>query len=248
MSGDFIGGIIIGVFVVGVSAVVCPWLAHELIAPFIIEKVGMRDQFLDMAITVGVMLLLSLVLWKLGLTWSNVADSGGLWGILAGLLVVAWAGPERMIFAGFGIVASWLLMYLLNRHEYGSQQGFPLLPFLYIAVFAISFVAISFVDGSTEKVWEEDNFVWALYLPIFLVIALPMVSRGGFIIAEILCALGVLSYGAILYSGLTGSEIVDTTDGVWVWVVLYLMAFPASGTVVAYRAYLYGMDAKPERY
>jgi hypothetical protein len=242
-----IEGIIIGVFVIGVSAVLCPWLAHELIAPFIIDKVGMHDELMDLAITVGVMLLLSVILWKIGLTWGNVADAGGIWGILAGMLVVAWAGSDRVIFTGVGLVASWVLMYLLNRRSGDTVQRFPVIPFLYIAVFTATFIAINVYTGDTESMWEKENYVWVVYMPIFLVVALPMVSKGGFALAEVMCAIGTAAYLYLGYLIWTG-EAPEGMDEDYYIGLAYFLVFTISGFFVAYNSYRYGREVKPERY
>ena len=248
MAGtDFATSIVIGIAVVGISAVLCPWLANEYIAPFILDQAGLDDPLLDMAVTVGVMILLALVLWKLGLTWGNVADSG-LWGVLAGMVVVAWAGPERVIYTGIGLVASWVVTYLLNRHKLGPTHKFPIVPFLYIAIFTASFVAINVLTGDTESMWENEKFIWVVYLPVFLVVALPMVSKGGYILAEIMCCLGTATYALYIYAGLNGLVDVGDLDDTWVLAVTYFLVFTIAGMFVAYSAYKFGKSERPDRY
>ena len=122
-----------------------------------------------------------------------------------------------------------------------------MLPFLYIAVFTVSFVAINFLSGDIESTWENENYLWVAYLPVFLVIALPMVSKGGLVIAEIMCAVGAAAYGYLMYSVLIG----EPPEGMGedsLFGIVYLLSFVIIGMVVAYRAYVYGKSVKPERY
>ena len=209
---DFVYSVIIGVVFVLISAALVPWIANTIVSPYVMEYSPdtMRNWFLfETAVTLGSLAILSLIAGRYGVSWKGIAEKGGIIGILVGMAVLSFFGPQKVMTTGLAVALSWMFSLFMDKWKNKEKTEIPWAPILYLVSFIVFLSVWYGMNGTGPSDILEEGSVIFFVMPAYLAVALAGISKGGYRVALFIDALWIIAEGLSFINAIVGARSIN---------------------------------------